>query len=94
MKSTSHFSIDKNFDLKITTFKNNKKEIIVKNKLAKYMNVGYYLVTPLLLGVFFGLLFDNLLKTQKLFFIIFFSFGIIGTFYNLYKFYIDERKNN
>jgi len=60
--------------------------------LAKDLNLGYYLVTPIVLGVFFGLFLDNLLKSGKLFFIIFFPLGIIGTFYNLYKIYKDDAK--
>lgn len=53
--------------------------------LAKYANVGYYLVAPLLLGVFFGLGIDTYLDTKPLFTIICLTLGVVGVFYNLNK---------
>lgn len=53
--------------------------------IAKSLNIGYYLITPLLLGVFFGLLIDNFLKTKPFFTIILIIFGVVASFYNLWK---------
>ena len=86
----NYLGFDKNFNLHNVS--GPKKKIIKSDNflLAKNLNLGYYLVTPMIFGVFLGLFFDNLLKTGKIFFIIFFSIGIIGTFYNLYKIYKDD----
>jgi len=86
----THLGFDKNFNLHNVS--RPKKKIIKSDNfdLAKNLNLGYYLVTPMIFGIFFGLFLDNLLKTGKLFFIMFFLIGIIGTFYNLYKIYKDD----
>ena len=72
----------------------NRKEIThtVKEKkqedyatLAKYSSIGYYLVTPLLLGVAGGIGLDNLLHTKPLFTVCLIFLGTVVTFYNLYK---------
>lgn len=53
--------------------------------LAKYTGVGYYLVTPLLVGVFLGLSIDSYLHIQPRFTIFGLILGTISTMYNLYK---------
>ncbi len=53
--------------------------------LAKSINIGYYLITPLLLGVFFGYWLDKILNTKPLFLLTLFGLGIVGSFYNLWK---------
>lgn len=91
----NHFHIDKNLEIKkgsslkaqIINKKNSKFYNLI---LAKNLNLGYYLITPMIFGVFLGLFLDRLLKTGRTFFIILFSIGIIGTFYNLYKIYKDD----
>lgn len=51
----------------------------------KYANIGFYLVTPLLVGVFLGVALDNWLHTSPLFIIVLIVLGSISSFYNLYK---------
>ncbi|MGB4966196.1 MAG: AtpZ/AtpI family protein [Microgenomates group bacterium] len=53
--------------------------------LAKSLNIGYYMLTPLLGGVFLGLLLDKYFKTKGIFVILFIVLGTISSFYNLYK---------
>lgn len=53
--------------------------------LAKSLNIGYYLLTPLLVGVFLGILLDKYFKTQGVFTLILIILGSISSFYNLYK---------
>lgn len=53
--------------------------------LEKYINIGYYLLIPLLLGVFLGLIIDNFLHTKPLFTIVLIIGGTVFTFYNLFK---------
>lgn len=84
MKRT-YFSFDRNLNLKkgdAPSGKTNSKP--GKFLLAKYTDIGYYLVTPLLIGVFLGLFFSRI--TGKEFFVL---VGIIGgaisTFYNLFR---------
>lgn len=58
-----------------------KKKLLNLN----YLNVGYYLVIPLLLGVFLGLVLDNWFKTKPIFVGIGIVIGTTACFYNLYK---------
>ena len=53
--------------------------------LAKSLNIGYYLITPLLLGVFFGYWIDSFLRTKPAFLLVFLILGIVSSFYNLWK---------
>lgn len=87
------FKIDKNLELRKVETDNffKKKEDFKRDEkglnllLAKSLNIGYYLIAPLLLGVFFGLLIDQYLKTKPLFTLLLIFFGFIATFYNLIK---------
>lgn len=58
-----------------------------KNKflLAFSYNIGYYLITPLILGVVVGLFFDNKFKTKPVLTLVFIFFGLIGSLYNLLR---------
>lgn len=89
-----YFSFDENLNLKqeLIIEKKEKNKKINYFALAKFSSLGYYLIVPLFLGIFFGFLIDNLLKTKKIFFIIGFLSGILGTFYNLKKIYTDLKK--
>lgn len=49
------------------------------------MNIGFYLATPLLLGVFLGLFLDRSFHTKPFFTIALIVLGAVGSFYNLYK---------
>lgn len=70
------------------------KEIVVEKKsksnaynvrFAKYMNVGYYLAVPLVVGVFGGNWLDLKFDTKPLFTLVLIILGSIAAFYNLYK---------
>ncbi|MBI3366301.1 AtpZ/AtpI family protein [Candidatus Roizmanbacteria bacterium] len=84
MKSESHFTIDKKGNIvrsaKIRAFKKSEGFDV------SVLNVGYYLITPLLIGVFLGLLIDGRFHTKPIATIIGISLGSIGSFYNLSKF--------
>lgn len=53
--------------------------------LAKSLNIGYYLLTPLLVGVFLGLALDKVFQTRGVFVVILILLGTVSSFYNLYK---------
>lgn len=53
--------------------------------LAKSLNIGYYLLTPLLVGVFLGIALDKIFQTKGVFVISLIVLGAISSFYNLYK---------
>lgn len=48
-------------------------------------NVGIYLMTPILIGVFVGYSLDRILRTKPIFVIIFIILGAISSFYNFWK---------
>lgn len=81
------YQIDQNFNKVILEKKNkklNKKTNLIS--LAKHLSFSYYIITPIFLGIGVGLILDKFLKTDKLNFKIFFFIGIIGSFYNLWRF--------
>lgn len=51
----------------------------------KYANVGFYLLTPLLLGVIIGVILDRVFGLGKNVILLCIVFGSISSFYNLYK---------
>lgn len=90
----SNLEIDHNFEIKgfDRYIERQKKKALAKKplksdnlQLANYMNMGYYLITPLLLGVFFGLVLDNLFKTKPFFVLLLIFLGLVSTFYNLWR---------
>ncbi len=87
----ANYEFDDNFNLKIS------KRGFVKQKkgsnlpLVKCLNISYYIITPLIVGVFLGLAIDKILKTESTFFLIFLALGTFGTFYNMYKIYNDGK---
>ena len=83
MNNKNYYQIGADFKLK-------KGEKIVKTRkksnfqLANYLNIGYYLVTPLVLGVFLGVAIDRSLKT-KFWTLALILFGFAASIYNLYR---------
>lgn len=68
------------------------KEVASKEKKEKELykevqlsGIGYYLVVPLLAGLFAGVFIDNKFATKPIFTIIGLLIGVSGTFYNLIK---------
>jgi len=72
-----------------------KEEILDNNKekdknkenilLARYANAGFYIITPLLLGVFIGIYLDRLFNTKPIFVLTLIIFGTVASFYNIFK---------
>ena len=92
----NYFEIDKRGNLKKTDQHFNKKPKIKKDLFSQYLNinVGYSLVTPILIGVIIGLVLDNKFHSKPYFTVFFIFFGTVSSIYNLYKFYIDERRKS
>ncbi|OGK14742.1 hypothetical protein A3C98_03680 [Candidatus Roizmanbacteria bacterium RIFCSPHIGHO2_02_FULL_37_15] len=69
------------------TDKTKKIKLAKNRKSFDLVNLGlsYYLVTPLIFGVFSGLALDYWLKTKPLFFIFFLFLGTLASFYNIFK---------
>ncbi|MBI4225604.1 AtpZ/AtpI family protein, partial [Candidatus Roizmanbacteria bacterium] len=61
----------------------------IRNKISqeknfldlRNFNIGFYLLTPIILGVFLGLGLDSWLKTKSVFFITFLLLGTLASFY-------------
>lgn len=77
----------------IGKFKNRKK--LTKQSIDfSYLNLGYYIITPLILGVFLGLAVDHWFKTKPLFVSIFLFLGTIACFYNLIRLLKDGKRTS
>lgn len=59
----------------------------------EYMNVGYFLIVPILLGIGTGLVLDKILKS-KVFIVPGIILGTIASFYNLWKLVKDIDKED
>lgn len=77
-KTTQVESIDK---------KGKTDKINLKKLLPVYFNLGFYLITPVLVGVFLGLYLDSRLKTKPSFVLAGIILGTLALFYNLFKIY-------
>lgn len=72
----------KNREKKNESKEKRKNDFLV---LEKSFNIGYYLITPIGLGVIFGLFLDRYFNKDGFFIIIFLIIGAIGSFYNLFR---------
>jgi len=88
------FEIDKQGNLKKAQQNFVKKQKAEKDFYSQYLNinVGYSLVTPILIGVIIGLTLDNKLHRKPFFTVFFILFGMISSIYNLYRI-IKDAKN-
>ena len=84
----------KNKDIQITDREGNvktnritveKKDTTDMKSYGQFLNLGFYLATPLVAGIFLGLFLDNWLHTKPIFILIFIVFGSVASFYNLIK---------
>jgi len=88
------YGIDQSGNIaKIPTYKL-KQKIKYQQKILDISNfgIGYYIIAPIILGVFLGLGLDSWFETKPYFFIFFLIFGTASSFYNLFKLLKDERK--
>lgn len=76
--------IDKNLELNKNheTKKNLKKNRTIST-VGDYLNLGWNLVTPILLGVFLGISLDKMFRTKPIFILFFIAISVIVSFYNL-----------
>jgi F0F1-type ATP synthase assembly protein I len=83
----NYFEIDKHGDLKKTNQGFKKKQETKKSFFTDNVNinVGYSLITPILLGVIIGLALDSRFHSKPVFTVLFIFLGTISSFYNLYK---------
>ena len=52
---------------------------------SQYLNIGFYLAAPLLIGVFLGVKLDDWLNLKPFFTISLIVLGAIASFYNLFR---------
>lgn len=85
MKTDKNISfIDKHGNVKHSSVKRRDQE--PKDfDYTKYLNIGFYLAAPLLIGVFLGVKIDSLFHTKPIFTISFIILGAVATFYNLIR---------
>lgn len=76
-----------NEDFEIGLTKKPKKAVQKTQDLGylKYLNIGFYLVTPLLVGVLGGAYADGRFHSKPIGVTVGIIIGAVGTFYNLFK---------
>ena len=81
------FEIDRHGDLKKTSQDLKKKPETKKNFFTDNVNinVGYSIVTPILIGVIIGLTLDSRFHSKPVFTVFFIFLGTVSSFYNLFK---------
>lgn len=86
MKTKEYFDFQqRGLQEKINLIEKKKKRINDLPAGLQTMNIGFYIVTPILIGVFLGLTIDRALNTKPGFTIFFICFGTIASFYNLFR---------
>lgn len=82
----NYLKIDKNFQISDAILKSKGIKKRNNNLLnANNLNIGAYLIIPILFGLLIGYNLDKYFKTKSLFILIFILVGTIGSFYNLFK---------
>ena len=84
---TNYFKIDKNGNLRKTSPNLIKKSKNKRSFFSEYINinVGYSLITPILIGVGIGLVLDNKFNSKPVFTVFFIFLGTVSSFYNLFR---------
>lgn len=82
---TNYYSIGKDFELKRKDNLLSKKKKIIKPMPVLLMDVGFYIIMPLLIAVPIGLYIDRWLKTRNIFTLILIFLGFSSTIYNLIR---------
>ena len=71
-----------------------KKKSINRLKLiTDYLNVGFYLVIPLLASLYVGILIDKYYRTKPIFTLVFIFFGLVIDFYEFKKLIRESRES-
>ena len=93
MKSNKNISyIDKKGQVNTSTFEKTTEKSDSFD-YTKYLNIGFYLAIPLLVGVFAGIKLDEIFNKKPLFTIVFIVLGAISTFYNLIRLTKENAKH-
>ncbi len=82
------FEIDNEGEIKKRSLEKKKKK--TKGNLSPfwgidYLNIGFYLVTPIVVGVILGLVIDNRFGTRPTFIVALILIGSVASIYNLIK---------
>jgi F0F1-type ATP synthase assembly protein I len=87
MNNINYLKIDQSGNLKSTENKDFKKKNTKNDYLliVKSLNIGYYIIIPILIGVFLGLQIDKNIHTKPIGVLVGITLGTIASFYNLFK---------
>ncbi|MDP3974560.1 MAG: AtpZ/AtpI family protein [bacterium] len=83
----NYLKIDQKFNLSSTKTTTKKMTTKINKSLLSInsLNIGAYLITPILLGVFIGYNLDIYLNSKPIFILFFILLGTYSSFYNLFK---------
>jgi ATP synthase protein I len=86
MKKNKDIQItDRQGNLKTNRLTIERKDTADMKSYGQFMNLGFYIATPLVAGIFIGLFLDNWLHTKPIFILTLIILGSIASFYNLIK---------
>jgi|GEM_PF-1525750 predicted F0F1-ATPase subunit len=98
IRKKGYFEIDRYLEMKrvdsgssLNIKKNADKDEENRFVLASFVNIGYYILTPIILGVVVGLYFDKIFKTKGFFVSLLIIFGALSSIYNIWKI-VKEQK--
>jgi len=83
----SYYKIGNDFKLKeVEKIIDGEKKVKKSKPVPLFLlNVGFYIITPLLLAIPIGLYLDNLFKTKNIFILVLIFLGFLSTMYNLIR---------
>lgn len=81
----NYYQIGKDFELKESGDFKKKEKTITKPLQFLMVDVGLYIIFPLLLAVYLGLYIDKSLGTRNLFTLVLIFFAFLCTIYNLIR---------
>ena len=81
----NYYLIGKDFELKESDVLKKRQKKKIKSLSFLAVDIGLYIIIPLLSALCIGLYLDHLLKTKNIFTLILIFFGFICTIYNLIR---------
>ena len=83
--NTNYYIIGKNFELEEQPNINPVKKRLIKKTPYLLIDIGFYIIGPLLIAIPIGLYIDRTFQTKNIFTLMLIFLGFISTIYNLIR---------